>query len=487
MFYRRRLCFYFMRFGKLLVSVLCLLLLLGCSGGSGSEESSSSLETSAARTMVGHWNHVSINASGFDHSATGAQEQMGPTRSSRAMAIVHIAIFDAVNAARGYKYQPYFLRDEVQGEVSPEAAIARAARDTLISLFPAQAVNFENDYRADLNAIPDGPAKDAGLALGARAAELILSRRNNDGSQAYVQNRPYKSSEEAGRWRADPTNPEQQPLGAKWSKVRPFVLNRASQFRAAPPPALNSTAYAEAYAEVYRLGGDGQGTPTERSEEQTQIGLFWAYDGTPSLCAPPRMYNQIVMQIASDRGVTDNLELARLLALVNVAMADSAIAAWESKYYYDFWRPITAIRESDPGSGPTGSGDGNNLTPGDPSWTPLGAPASNLSANNFTPPFPAYVSGHATFGSAVFEILRNYFGTDEIAFTFVSDELNGITKDRAGNTRPLLPRSFSRLSQAEEENAQSRIYLGIHWSFDKSEGMKMGRSVADYVFANSFN
>ncbi len=192
------------------------------------------------------------------------------------------------------------------------------------------------------------------------------------------------------------------------------------------------------------------------------------------------------MQIASDKGIVDNLELTRLLALVNVSMADAGISAWESKYRYDYWRPITGIRESDAGTGPSGKGDGNPLTPGDPNWTPLGAPASNLSANNFTPPFPAYVSGHATFGGALFESLRNYFGTDNIPFTFVSDEFNGETADHEGNVRPYLPRTFSSLSQAEEENGQSRIYLGIHWSFDKTAGIKMGNSVADYVYANAF-
>jgi hypothetical protein len=183
---------------------------------------------------------------------------------------------------------------------------------------------------------------------------------------------------------------------------------------------------------------------------------------------------------------TDALELARLLALVNVAMADAGIAVWESKFFYDFWRPIGGIRESDAGTGPTSLGDGNSATVGDPTWMPLGAPASNLNGPNFTPPFPAYPSGHAGFGGAVFQTLRRFYGTDHISFTFVSDEFNGITKDHNGNVRPLLPRSFKTLSQAEEENGQSRIYLGIHWSFDKTEGIAQGRQVADYVFDHAF-
>src|SRR5205807_66043 len=144
------------------------------------------------------------------------------------------------------------------------------------------------------------------------------------------------------------------------------------------------------------------------------------------------------------------------------------------------------LRESDPGTGPTGLGDGNPDTIGDPNFSPLGAPASNLNGPNFTPPFPAYPSGHAGFGGALFQTLRRFYGTDDIAFTFVSDEFNGITRGNDGNVRPLLPRSFRSLSQAEEENGQSRIYLGIHWRFDKTESIILGRRVGDYVFENVF-
>jgi hypothetical protein len=183
---------------------------------------------------------------------------------------------------------------------------------------------------------------------------------------------------------------------------------------------------------------------------------------------------------------TSGIELARLLALVNVAMADSGVAIWDSKYFYNIWRPITGIRESDPETGPTRAGDGNAATIGDPTWTPLGAPASNLHGPNFTPPFPAYPSGHAGFGGALFQVLRRFYGTDNITFTFVSDEFNGMTRGNDGNVRPLRPRSFSSLSQAEEENGQSRIYLGIHWSFDKTESITLGRQVGNYVFENAF-
>jgi hypothetical protein len=199
------------------------------------------------------------------------------------------------------------------------------------------------------------------------------------------------------------------------------------------------------------------------------------------------MYNQITMKIAQQKGTAnDPLELARLLALVNTAMADAGIAVWESKFFYQYWRPITGIRESDAGTGPSGTGDGNSGTTGDPTFLPLGAQASNLTGPNFTPPFPAYPSGHAGFGGAIFETLRRYYHTDDIQFTLTSDEFNGKTVDNTGVVRALRPRSFTSLSQAEEENGQSRIYLGIHWAFDKTEGIAQGRKVADFVYDNAF-
>jgi hypothetical protein len=306
--------------------------------------------------------------------------------------------------------------------------------------------------------------------------------REGDGSEI---DDPYEFKDEPGKWRADPINPNQQALGPSWGLVKPFVLNSSSQFRAPAPPAIDTFEYADAYNEVMEIGGDGVVTPTIRTEEESQIGIYWAYDGTPSLCAPPRLYNQITTTIAVDQGL-NVVEIARLLALVNVAMADAGIAIWESKYHYDYWRPITGIREADANTGPSGLGDDNPLTLGDPTFTPLGAPLSNGSGPNFTPPFPAYPSGHAGFGGSLFEVLRSYFGTDDIEFTFVSDELNGVTLDNEGNPRPLVPRTFSSFSQAEEENGQSRIYLGIHWSFDKTEGIAQGRKVGAFVFDNAF-
>jgi hypothetical protein len=441
---------------------------------------------------VRHWNEIAIDATGLDHTpvAPGEQrvfgEQFGPGRASRAMAIVHIAMFDAMNAIEG-DYHGYTGLPPARQDTSPRAAIAQAAHDTLVALFPSQAASMDEALAAALATLPGGRPIADGIDLGRRAAAAILALRARDGSQ-YVEPHvgiDFITSNEVGKWRQDPVSLNPLALGAGWGLVKPFVIRAGDQFRAPTPPGLTSGQYTTAFNEVKRLGGDGIVTATVRSAEQTFIGTFWAYDGTPSLCAPPRLYNQITMQIAEHANL-DGLELARLLALVNVAMADAGIAAWESKYYYQYWRPITGIREADAETGPLGKGDDNPATEGDVGFTPLGAPASNLSGPNFTPPFPAYPSGHAAFGGALFETLRKFFGTDDIAFTFVSDEFNGVTQDHDGHLRPLLPRSFSSLSQAEEENGQSRIYLGIHWSFDKTEGIAQGRRVADFVLDHAF-
>jgi hypothetical protein len=444
--------------------------------------------------QVLYWNQVAIDASGLDHTppAPGENrmfhEQLGPGRASRAIAIVQIAVFDAINSIAG-GYESYTGIPRVHAHTSVEAAIAQAAHDTLGALFPAQAATFDELLADDLNQlyIPNKNARARGIAVGRSAATAILALRSNDGSQHAepLVNTEFVCSDQPGKWRQDPISLIPIALGAYWGGVRPFVLESSDQFRVPPPPDMTSADYADAYNEAKRLGGDGIMTPTERTAEQTQIGTYWAYDGTPSLCAPPRLYNQITVHLATQRGL-DAVQTARLLALANTAMADAGIAIWESKYYYQFWRPIAGIREADTGFGPTGLGDGNPDTVCDPSFTPLGAPASNLSGPNFTPPFPAYPSGHAGFGGALFQTLRTFFGTDEIAFTFVSDELNGITRDNGGNVRPLVPRSFASLSQAEEENGQSRIYLGIHWRFDKTEGIAQGERVADYVYTHAF-
>ncbi|MCA1579950.1 MAG: phosphatase PAP2 family protein [Acidobacteria bacterium] len=439
------------------------------------------------------WNEIAINASGLDHTAVLAGEnrvfgeQFGPGRAARAMAIVHVAIFDAVNSIAG-GYKSYSGIGRAPGGASMEAAVAQAAHDTLSSLYPSQAPTLDDLLTEDLDRIRDGRSLSRGVEVGRRAAAAILAKRADDHSQ-HPEDRmgiEFLPNEDAGKWRQDPISQAPIALGSHWGGVTPFVMRSGSQFRVPPPPAMDSAAYAAAFNEVKSVGGDGITTPTIRTPDQAFAAVYWAYDGTPSLCAPPRLYNQITTQIADQQGTNDPAALARLLALVNVSMADAGIAAWESKFFYQFWRPVTGIREADAGTGTTGAGDNNPATSGDRTFSPLGAPASNLHGPNFTPPFPAYPSGHATFGGALFETLRNFYRRDRIAFTFVSDEFDGVTIDNKGAVRALVPRSFSSLSEAEEENGESRIYLGIHWSFDKTEGIAQGRRIAEYVFKNAF-
>ena len=431
-----------------------------------------------------HWNSIAVDASGLDHTpvAEGEDrnfgEQLGPGRASRAVAIVHLAIYEAVNAIDG-GHESFTGLDRAPRNASMDAAIAQAAYDTLVAVFPSQSEIMRGHMRDELAALPRYGLVQ-GLYIGRKAARAVLKLAARDGS-AHAEARldiDFFTSTEPGKWRQDPISKVPLAMGAHWGEVKPFVLESAAQFRVPPPPALDSPEYAVAFDEVKRLGGDGAatGTLTERTLEQTQAGIYWAYDGTPSLCAPPRLYNQIVLNIADQMG-TDVVELARLLALVNLAMSDAGIAIWESKYYYQVARPVTAIREA--------ATDGNDATTGDANFSPLGAPASNLVGPNFTPPFPAYPSGHAGFGGAIFEMLRRFYGTDDIPFTFVSDEYNGETLDNKGQIRPLLSRSFKSLSEAEEENGQSRIYLGIHWSFDKTAGIEQGRQVAGYIFEHA--
>jgi hypothetical protein len=442
--------------------------------------------------VIHRWNHIAIDATGLDHTpvAPGENrtfgEQLGPGRSSRAMAIVHIAMFDTINAVIG-RYESY-TRVHVQHlPVSLHAGISQAARDTLVALYPSQTASFDSRLAEDLLQVRNRRERLNGIDLGHRVAAALLVLRANDGSQFPEPHMgvDYFTSNLPGHWRQDPISLIPIALGAHWGECRPFVLQSGNQFRTPLPPALTSNAYTVAYNEVKNFGGDGTHTPTQRTPEQSFIAVYWAYDGTPSLCAPPRLYNQVAVQIA-DQTRLNPLELAHLLTLVNVAMADAATAVWDSKYHWDYWRPVTGIRESDPGTGPTGEGDGNPATTGDPNFMPLGAPASNSQNFNFTPPFPAYPSGHAGIGGALFQTLRRFYGTDHLGFTFISDEFNGITVGNDGQVRPYTPRSFSTLSQAEEENGQSRIYLGIHWSFDKTEGIKQGQRVANYVFDHSF-
>ena len=432
------------------------------------------------RDSILDWNAIALEAVRQDHSATfGTPDQGGPTHTARSLAIVHVAMYDALNSIQ-QTGKPY-LTMKHSHDASIDAAVARAARDTLEALYPKQKNVFGTAYNNYLAAIPKSNNKTRGEELGAFVATKILKARKNDGS---ANNTPYVPGQLPGNHRVDPLNPSQGFLTPNWGGVKPFGIVSGLQFLVPPPPALDSPEYADAFNQAKDFGGDGVGTPTLRTAEQTQIGIFWAYDGSKFIGVPLRLYNQIVRKIAMQKRNTE-VENARLFALVNIAQADAGISCWAIKYTDNFWRPIIAIREADRGTGPSGLGDGNPDTAGDVDWSPLGAPASNQSGNNFTPPFPAYTSGHATFGAATFRILQNFYGTDYIEFDFMSDELNGVTTNADGSSRgPAVVRNFDRLSEASWENAISRIYLGIHWIFDAEWGVACGMQVADYVFDN---
>jgi hypothetical protein len=431
------------------------------------------------------WNSVALQAAAVDHGIGAPGLQFGPTRTSRAFAIVQGAVFDAVNSIVP-EYAPYLIQVQAPRDASITAAVAEAAYTTLVSLYPYQKPYFDTKLATSLQGIALGP-KIEGMAVGATVANYILTARANDGSQIDAVGQPvnYTYGQDPGQWRPDPLHPNAEPLTPDWGRVTPFVVQSATQFRAPPPPALTNLAYAQAYEQVKALGAVNS---TVRTDNETDIGFFWGYDAQPGLCAPVRFYNQIAEAVAVQmhNSVVQN---ARLFALIDFAEADAAITCWNDKYRYDFWRPITAIRENDPGTGPSGLGSGNPFLvgQGDPTWQPLGAPADNGNGTNFTPPFPSYTSGHATIGAATFKVMEDFYQTDMIpgGLKIISDEFNTITVDQNGHVRPLLPRTYNFFSQMAGENAQSRIYLGIHYEFDAIEGIRSGDGIGDYVFSHS--
>jgi vanadium chloroperoxidase len=420
-----------------------------------------------------YWNGVALEANRVSHT-NGAKEQTGPTLSARALAIAHLAMYDAyVAAAKPAGLAPYLpgLPPAPAG-ATPAEAVAGAAHETLSRLFPSQRDRIDRSL-ADAG-VADGPGLQFGRVVGA----ALLEDRSHDPDAG---DRGYAPSSARGRHRPDPDNPTQGFHGPFFgARSKGFAITRRHEL---DRPPFDDQEYLRALREVRasgiapdQLGALPPGA-RGRTVDQTVIGLFWAYDGAAEIGTPPRLYNQIVAKVASARGNSE-AQNARLFALVNAAMADAAILAWDQKFKHDLWRPVLGIREHDLSTGPAAVQPSNDLSSdADIGWLPLGAPATNsVGAKNFTPPFPAYPSGHATFGAAAFHITRLFYGVplgdrkpDDLldGLDFVSDELDGVSRDNRGTVRPRHRRDFpGGLWQMIVENGLSRIYLGVHWSFD---------------------
>ena len=366
-----------------------------------------------------------------------------PPPASRNLAILHAAIYDAVNGI-SRTHESYFVTSAVQPSASKESAASAAAHKALVALWPTNAAAFDSLHAAILANIHDGPRKQMGIAWGESVADQILAWRANDGATSRV-DVPMGSG--PGVW--VPTPPASAPyLLPQWGFLKCFAMTSHDQFRPPGPPALDSAKYAADLNEVKSLGA---ATGSTRTPEQSEIALFWA-DGAATE-TPPGHWNHIAQDIAADAGNTLD-QNARLFALLNIAMADAGICAWDAKYYYHNWRPVTAIRNADT--------DGNSATDPDTSW----------SSFIITPPFPDYVSGHSTFSSAAATVLAMYYGTDEISFTTGSDFLPGVT------------RSFDSFSAAASEAASSRVYGGIHFRFASDDGLAAGLSIGEWTLTH---
>lgn len=417
------------------------------------------------------WNSVLLECSRRDFTrAYPNGQQPGPIRTSRAMAIVHLAIHDAVAFKSGVPLAAYLNKKSIPHTVgappagSVDEVVAGAAVTTLKAMYPKYTAYIDDSY---------GGPDNVRFNYGEEIANALLASRVGDGSDT-VLTAPQNPAPAIGRHRADPFAPSQSRLGPVWGSVKRFTGTTHKPL--APYPGAGTTnllanaKYKQDFDEVRDYGAVGR---NKRSAAQERIGVYWGYDGAMNLGVPPRLYNQIARKLVASL----SLNLARtaeLFAQVNVAMADAGIDAWHWKYQYDLWRPVVGIRyESTPDA--------------DPFWAPLGAPQTNVSGRyTLTPGFPAYPSGHATFGAALFQTLRLALATgtgpitlaevlaEETAgadipaehFTFVSDELDGISTDSDGSVRQLTPISFKSFARAVWENSVSRIYLGVHWRFD---------------------
>ena len=408
----------------------------------GSSVCVESLETRTlmAADMALEWNQVAVEATRI--------ARLSPPPQTRALAMVQGAVFDAVNGIeRGYA--PYLVDQHAARWASAEAAAATAAHDVLVGLLPAQQAALDAALTSSLGKVPDGPAEDAGVAFGKLVAQRMLAERADDGSTDVV---TYVPGTDPDDWQ--PTSPppaSQLPLAPQWATLETFAILSPDQFRPDAPPALNSPAFTAAFNEVKAIGASNSAT---RTGEQTEIARYWA--GPSGTVQPPGHWNRIARGVADAQGNT-LAENARMLALLNISMADALIAAWDAKFEYNYVRPVTAIRNGD--------NDPNPDTAGDAAWSPLLG----------TPGHPSYMGAHGSISAAAATALAGFFGTDSIAFSDTAEFSLGGAQ---------VTRSFDGFSEAAQEAANSRLYGGIHWSFDNQAGLQAGHSVGEFVAGN---
>jgi hypothetical protein len=370
-------------------------------------------------------------------------EKTNPPRATRAMALMNVAVFDAVVGIEG-GYESYGTHGAAPAGASPQAAAAAAAHHVLVTLYPSRKAVLDAAYRAVVPVGSVPPAIADGAAWGLRVAVATLASRADDGESDA---RDYTPPLGSGWWAK--TGPGfVSALLPHWGQLEPWTMRAGDAFRQAAPPPLTSAEYAAAWSEVYRLGGVGS---TERTADQSEVARFW--DDGAGTNTPPGHWSEILQIVSAEQGLS-LLENARLFALHGLTVADAAIVAWDNKFFYDHWRPVTGIHNA--------ADDGNPATVPDPTW-------ESYITN---PPFPAYTSGHSSFSGSSGRLAALFFGRDDIAFSVSSDGLPGAT------------RHFESFSQAAEEAGMSRIYGGIHWQYDNTGGLASGRALAEQVFFN---
>lgn len=384
-------------------------------------------------------------------NASNAIFAAGPTAhaSTLSFAMVQGAVYDAVNAIHG-GYQPYLVKPAARRSDSEDAAVATAAHRVLVDVAPASKTALATQYQAALAAVPDGPGKTRGIATGEAAAAAMLAARANDGRNPTTPF-PFVFGTTPGVWRVSPplTAPEPTPWVAN---VKPFMLPSAAMVRSDGPNALTSDAYARDFKEVKSLGSL---TSTRRSDDQTKAAIFWQSQ-------PMALYGGVMRSLSARVGLS-TAQNARLFAMVSLAAADGAIGCWSDKYHWNSWRPIDAIRLA--------ATDGNPRTKADPDWRPLFDPATDTTPPLATPNFPEHPSGHSCVSGAVLNAMRQFFGTDRVAFDVVSSRFPGT---------PAQTRHFDRFSQALEEVIDARVWGGIHFRTADTQGAVIGRKVVDW-------